>query len=112
MPTDDKIDSRKREVLKYEKEQKARDEEMERAQRRMRSGIEDVSRRVREMDRKAKPSGSMGMWLLIMLVGGVGGYVYIHSRKYKCSYAESLKGLAAMALSVIGRVMKERTKKE
>ena len=115
LSADDKIDSRKREALKYEKEQKARDEEMERAQRKMRSGMEDVNRRVREIDRKAKSSGSMGVWLFIMFVGCVGGYVYVHSRKYKCSYAESLKGLATMVLSAINRVvnaLKERMKKE
>ena len=87
---------------------------MERAQRKMSSGIEDVNRRIRDIDRKAKSSGSTGMWFVLLLVGGVGGYVYVHSRKNKCSYVESLKELAAMTLLAINRIvnaLKARMKK-
>lgn len=115
LPDADKLDPRKRDALKYEKEQKIRDEEMARAQRKMRLGIEGVGRRVREIDRKAKKSGSAGSWFVLLLVGGAGGFVYVHSRKYKCSYAESLKELVAMTLSAINRVvnaLKERMEKE
>lgn len=108
LSADDKIDSRKREALKYEKERKARDEELERAQRKMRSGMGSI----REMDRKAKSSGSSGMWLVLLLVGGVGGYIYVHSRKHKCSYVESFKELLVIAMRIFNSMKEFTTKRK